>query len=157
MKPRYEIDLTSPVPVPDVENAFVRSVTRDDLDGLARLMLDAYVGTIDYEDEELDDAVDEIRSYLDRGPLLQHSFVAELGREIASAVLVSLLDNTPFIGYVMTLPAHKGEGLAQLVTTSSMSSLAEDGHRNIVLYITEGNKPSEALFRSVGAVPTPGR
>ena len=62
-------------------------------------------------------------------------------------MLVSLLDNTPFIGYVMTLPAHKGEGLAQLVTTSSMSSLAEDGHRNIVLYITEGNKPSEALFR----------
>lgn len=157
MKPRYEIDLTSPVPVPDVENAFVRSVTRDDLDSLARLMLDAYVGTIDYEGEDLEGAVDEVRSYLDHRPLLQHSFVAELGGEIASAVLVSLLDNTPFIGYVMTLPAHKGEGLAQLVTTSSMSSLAEDGHRNIVLYITEGNKPSEALFRSVGAVPTPGR
>lgn len=157
MKPRYEIDLTSPVPVPDVENAFVRSVTRDDLDSLARLMLDAYVGTIDYEGENLEGAVDEVRSYLDHRPLLQHSFVAELGGEIASAVLVSLLDNTSFIGYVMTLPAHKGEGLAQLVTTSSMSSLAEDGHRNIVLYITEGNKPSEALFRSVGAVPTPGR
>ncbi|MCH7901289.1 MAG: hypothetical protein IH818_10310 [Acidobacteria bacterium] len=74
-----------------------------------------------------------------------------------TAVLVSLSDNTPFIGSVMTLPVHKGEGLAQLVTTSSMSSLAEDGHRNIVLYITEGNKPSEALFRSVGAVPTPGQ
>jgi len=52
MKPRYEIDLTSPVPVPDVENAFARSVTRDDLDSLARLMLDAYVGTIDYEGED---------------------------------------------------------------------------------------------------------
>ena len=120
-------------------------------------MLDAYVGTIDYEGEDSEGAVDEVRSYLDHRPLLQPSFVAELGGEIASAVLVSLSDNTPFIGYVMTLPAHKGEGLAQLVTTSSMSSLAEDGHRNIVLYITEGNKPSDALFRSVGAVPTPGR
>ncbi len=40
-----------------------------------------------------------------------------------TAVLVSLSDNTPFIGSVMTLPVHKGEGLARLVTTSSMSSL----------------------------------
>jgi hypothetical protein len=156
-KLRYEIDLTSPVPVPDAGNASVRSVTRDDLDRLARVMLDAYVGTIDFEDEDLDDAVDEVRSYLDRGPLLEHSFVAEVGGEMASAVLLSLSDNTPFIGYVMTLPAHKGEGLARLVTTSSMSSLAGDDHRRIVLYITEGNVPSEALFRSVGAIPTPGR
>lgn len=73
MKPRYEIDLTSPVPIPDVENAFVQSVTRDDLDSLARLMLDAYVGTIDYEGEDSEGAVDEVRSYLDRGPLMQHS------------------------------------------------------------------------------------
>ncbi len=156
-KLRYEVDLVSPVPVPDAGNVLVRSVTRDDLQRLARLMLDAFVGTIDYEGEDLDDAVDEIRSYLDGDPLLQHSFVAEVGGQIASAVLVSLSDATPFIGCVMTLPEHKGRGLAQLVTTSSMSSLARAGHRSIVLYITEGNQPSEALFRSIGAVQTPGR
>lgn len=61
-----------------------------------------------------------------------------------TAVLVSLLDNTPFIGSVMTLPVHKGEGLAQLVTTSSMSSLAEDGHRNIVFVYHRGQQ----AFRS---------
>lgn len=156
-KLRYEVDLANPIPVPDAGEALVRSVTRDDLDRLARLMLDAFVGTIDYEDEDLGGAVDEVRSYLDGDPLLQHSFVAEVGGEIASAVLVSLLDNTPFIVCVMTLPANKGEGLARLVTTSSMSSLAKEGYRSIVLYITEGNQPSEALFRSIGAVQTPGR
>ena len=60
-KLRYEVDLVSPVPVPEAGNALVRSVTRDDLQRLARLMLDAFVGTIDYEGEDLDDAVDEVR------------------------------------------------------------------------------------------------
>jgi RimJ/RimL family protein N-acetyltransferase len=150
---RYEIDLAGLTPVADSHYLRVRPVSRDDLEGLARLMLDAYVGTIDYEDENLDDAIEEVRSFLDDGDaLIDRSYVVDDDGTIASAVLVSLSEDRPFIGYVMTLPSRKNQGLARLVTTTALGRLAGDGHEKVVLYITEGNTPSEALFRSIGAV-----
>lgn len=116
-------------------------------------MLDAYVGTIDYEDEGLEDAIEEVRSFLDDGDaLLDRSYLVEDDGTIVSAVLVSLYEGMPFVGYVMTLPPHKDQGLARLVTVTALERLAADGHETVVLYITAGNTPSEALFRSVGAV-----
>ena len=73
---------------------------------------------------------------------------------MASAILVSLQDDSPFVGYVMTLTAHKNTCLARPVTTASMKSLAAAGHERAVLYITDGNAPSEAMFTGVGAVQT---
>lgn len=151
-KLRYEIDLSDLTPVAS-HDLQVRSISRDDLEDLARLMLDAYVGTIDYEDEDLEDAMEEVRSFLDDGrALLDRSYLVEADGSIASAVLVSLFEGRPFISYVMTLASHKNQGLARLVTAIALERLADDGHETVDLYITEGNAPSEALFRSVGAV-----
>jgi len=152
-KVRYEIALTQPLPIAPLGDQIVRSVTGDDLHGLARLMLDAYEGTIDYDDETIEDAIEEVGSFFDDGePLLNRSYAVEGDGTILSAVLVSLVEATPFIGYVMTLPSHKNRGLARLVTTTAVERLARDGHKRIVLYITDGNTASEALFRSLGAV-----
>jgi RimJ/RimL family protein N-acetyltransferase len=119
-------------------------------------MLDAYIDTIDYDDQDLDDAVTEVRTYFENGhPLLDRSYLVESEGAIVSAVLVSLPDDIPFIGYVMTAPDHKNLGLGRLVTTASLVALAQDGYEKIVFYITEGNLPSEALFGAVGAVHTP--
>ncbi len=116
-------------------------------------MLDAYRDTIDYDDETLEDAIDEVRSFLENNTALLHrSYLVEDDGTIVSAVLVSRAEGRPFIGYVMTLPSHKNQGLARLVTSTALERLAGDGHETVVLYITEGNIPSEALFRSVGAV-----
>lgn len=155
-KLRYEIDLTRPPQTVTLDGHTVRSITSDDLHGLARLMLDAYIGTIDYEDEDLDDAVEEVRSYFENGhALLDRSCVVESDGVVVSAVLVSLSEDTPLIAYVMTASGQKNIGLARLVTTTSVEGLAEDGYEKVVLYITDGNLPSEALFESVGAVHTP--
>ena len=117
-------------------------------------MLDAYAGTIDSDDEDLDDAVAEVRSYMDSDhPLLERSYLVESNGDIISAVLVSLPENTPFIEYVMTAADHKNHGLGRLVTTRSLDALTQDGHQKVVFYITKGNLPSEALFRDLGAVP----
>lgn len=78
-------------------------------------MLDAYVGTIDYEDETLEDAMGEVTSFLDDDrALLDRSYLVEDDGMIASAVLVSLSEGRPFIGYVMTRASHKNHGLARL-------------------------------------------
>lgn len=152
-KLRYQIDLSDLTPVAAPRDLQVRSISRADHEDLARLMLDAYVGTIDYEGEGLEDAIAEVTSFLDDdGALLDRSFLVEDDGTIASAVLVSLAEGRPFIGYVMTSASHKNQGLARLVTTTALERLAGDGHETVILYITEGNTPSEELFRSVGAV-----
>ena len=107
-KLRYEIDLTRPPRIVASDGHAVRSITSGDLHGLARLMLDAYVGTIDYDGQDLDDAVEEVRQYFESGhPLLDRSYLVESDGAIVSAVLVSLPDDIPFIGYVMTAPDYK--------------------------------------------------
>lgn len=119
-------------------------------------MLDAYVGTIDYEGEDFDDALEEVRSFLTNArSRLDRSFVVEDDGEIVSAVLVSVGEDGPFIGYVMTLPSHKGRGLARHVLHHALSHLAADGYARVVAYITDGNVASEGLFHSIGAVRVP--
>lgn len=152
-KLRYEIDIPSPVSTTSSSEVNIRTVSPTDLGGLARLMLDAYVGTIDYDDENLDDAIDEVRAFLDDADsLLDRSYIVEDEGTVVSAVLVSMSQGRPFVAYVMTLPSHKNQGLARRVITHALKRLSDDGHEKVVLYITDGNRPSESLFRSVGAV-----
>lgn len=156
MKLRYQIDLDHPSSAGAHgqvgEGLGVRTVELGDLEVLARLMLEAYIGTIDYEGEGVDEAVDEVRSFFEGTPMLDHSYLATLDGEVASAVLVLVSEGEPFIGYVMTHPAHKGRGVARHLVRNAMASLKDDGWRRVILYITQGNAPSEALFRSVGAL-----
>jgi RimJ/RimL family protein N-acetyltransferase len=154
-KIRYEIDLTrETVGIPKHEDR-VRPVIAGDAFQLASLMLDAYRDTIDYDDENLDDAVAEIDSYLHkRRPLLDMSRVVVEDDEIVAGVLLSASDEGPFIDYVMTSASHKGRGLGALVTRHALAALAADGHAKVVFYITEGNEPSERLFSSLGAEAT---
>jgi hypothetical protein len=52
----------------------------------------------------------------------------------------------------MTRAAYKSKGLGALVTHHALDALAAAGHEKVVFYITDGNEPSERLFRSLGAV-----
>ena len=151
VKVRYEIDLSvwrPGVGLPEVE---IRVLAPADRDVLARLMLDAYVGTIDYEGETIEQAGEEVDSWFEGSPILESSFGAIIDGRMVSAVLVMLLDDEPFIAIVMTDPAHKGSRLARLVLDAALSGLKRAGHSRVVLYITEGNTPSERLFTAIGA------
>lgn len=151
-KRRYEVDLTISTGAEPVSSS-VRSVTPEHLDALARLMLDAYKGTIDYDGEDLADAISEVRRFLEsETSLLDRSLAIEQDGTLVTAILVSASEGQPFIEYVMTLPTHKNQGFGRLVTSIALRRLAVDGYDRAILYITEGNVASEALFRSVGAV-----
>lgn len=150
-KVRYEIDLTQLRPV-DLPIEKIRNVGPDDLDVLAHLMLDAYRGTIDYDDETYEDAVAEVRSFFEDAPAPELSYVAEVDGNVVSAVLVSIFDHDPFIGYVMTDPAHKGTHIGRRLVHHALSGAKSVGHRRCVFYITAGNHASETLFASLGAV-----
>lgn len=129
----------------------LRAPEGDDTDELAALMLDAYEGTIDYDGETVDDARKEVSSYFEASPLLGSSFVAMVDETMVGAILVSEWKGTPLIGYVMTRPEYKNQGLGSLLLRASLRALREAGEERVHAFITDGNIASEALFRGVGA------
>jgi RimJ/RimL family protein N-acetyltransferase len=133
----------------------LRQPTPSDRDDLARLMLDAYRGTIDYEGEDLDAARTEVDNYLEGTPMLDMSCVATLDGSIVGATLVSRWGDEPLIGYVMTMPDHKNKGLATTMVRHCLTALSNMGWPRAHAFITEGNVPSEALFLGVGARRAP--
>lgn len=153
VKIRYRINLGEHVATPPQTTTQMRRLTPDDRTDLARLILDGYRGTIDYEGETMAEALDEVDDWLAGTALLDHSYAAVIGSKLVSAILVMTVENGPFIAIVVTDPRHKGAGLARSVTQQSLSSLAQAGHGSVVLYITEGNTPSERLFTALGAKP----
>lgn len=117
-------------------------------------MLDAYLGTIDYEGETLTEAIEEVDSWLAETPMLGHSYGAVVDGRLVSAVLLMVVDGDPLIRSVMTDPDHKGHRFGLAVTHAAIESLRVAGYPLVTLYITTGNTPSERLFASVGAKPT---
>lgn len=150
-KVRYEIELATMTPVGDLDGP-ARSVKATDLEPLARLMLDAYRGTVDFDDETYDDAVSEVRSFLDDDPALEYSYLVEGDERVVGAVLVTMVEGQPFVSYVMTDPEHKRRHLGRRLVHHALSQAHADGHQRAVFYITRGNTPSEALFAALGAV-----
>jgi RimJ/RimL family protein N-acetyltransferase len=113
-------------------------------------MLDAYLGTIDYEGEDIDDAGGEVDRYLTAGAYLPASRVVELDGVIQSAVLLSRIAGIPIVGYVMTRAAFKNRGLASALVDEAASATWNDGHNHLRAFITAGNTPSEKLFVRAG-------
>jgi len=132
------------------EDMEVRSPTPEDRLKLATLMMDAYVGTIDYEGETYEQAIEEVDGAFEHEALLNESRIAEHDDVIHSAVLVSLVDGDAFIGYVMTKADDKNQGLASALLDLSAEAIWAAGYDQIRAFITEGNTPSEKVFLRVG-------
>lgn len=151
-KIRYEIALAPHRGHGEPLGFVTRNVVAGDRDALARLMLDAYMGTIDYEGETLSEAIEEVDSWLAGTPMLDHSYGGLVDGRLVSAVLLMVVDGAPLVRSVMTDPDHKGHRFAGAVTHAALESLRAAGSPFVALYITEGNTPSERLFASLGAV-----
>jgi len=153
----YVLDLSRPRPTA-LQTPSLKDDTSAALpvhaDRLAVLMLDAYRGSIDYQDETLTDAVAEVEAYFGGrrgGPALpDHSRLAWSDSQLAAACLVAQWDarQCPFIAYVMTHPQWKNQGLARHLLGAVLQEL-RSSHREVRAIVTEGNTPSERLFRGM--------
>jgi hypothetical protein len=122
-----------------------------DAEALAQLMLDAYMGTIDYDGENIEDARAEIEEFFSSEPLLGCSRVIEAEGVLAAASLLSIWEGSALVAYVMTGSSSKRHGLARAVLLDSLACLASTQHREVFAFITEGNTASERLFEGLGA------
>lgn len=133
-----------------------RTAQFTDINVLAELMIDAYRGTIDYDDETVDDAVGEIRAYLagERGgqPLLAASHLVFAGPLVVGACLVAAQQSRqdPLIAYIMTRAEWKQRGVGKQVLWTVLQALRVQGYHNVRAVITEGNIPSEQLLGQMG-------
>jgi GNAT superfamily N-acetyltransferase len=122
---------------------------------LADLMLDSYIGTIDYDGETLQDAVKEVEGYFagKTGQLLSDcSWLCLTGEELVSACLVAHWSKRPgpLISYLMTRPRWKNKGMAATVIERALQSTTDQGHMKVHAFVTEGNLPSVAIFTHFG-------
>lgn len=134
----------------------VRPLVHADAPALARLMFDAYHGTIDDAGEPLEGAVAEVQSTFagEYGSLMwDASFVAEgagEGASLASASVITFWKEAPLLAFSMTHPTAQRRGLAAALIRASASALARQGHARLMLVVTAGNTPAERLYEKLG-------
>lgn len=155
----YRLDLEKFVqPEPELSLGYmiIRSPQIIDLEDLARLILDAYKGTIDDDGKTYEDSLNEVRAYFagERGGPAREdcSKVYELRRKIVSACLVAEWTERemPIIVNVMTDADMKRQGLARSLLFTTLRSLRDLEYSEVQAVITDGNIPSEKLFAQLG-------
>ncbi len=134
----------------------LRAVRPDESELLARLMLDAYAGTVDDAgNETFETALEEVGRLL-RGEFggfdAAASLVIQREGELASATLVTRERGEPFVAFSMTGPRWKRQGLARAGLLHVMHSLAIRGEQRLHLVVTAANIPAVTLYRSLGFV-----
>lgn len=128
----------------------VRRPTAADAEALAVLMLEAYRGTVDYDGEGIEEARGEVGAHFAGAPIDEASTLLVTTDRLAAACLVAEYEGDALIGYVMTTPEFKRQGLGRAVTAESLSRLAALGYSTVHAWITEGNEPSERIFLGFG-------
>jgi L-amino acid N-acyltransferase YncA len=134
----------------------IRPVQAADTLLLAELMIDAYRGTIDYDDETFDDGLAEVNAFIvgERGgpPWLAMSYLALVDSHVVGACLTGEWSERqlPVIAYVLTSANWKKQGVGRQLLFRVLDALNENSYPEVRAVITEGNTPSENLFLKIG-------
>ena len=131
----------------------LRPVQPDDVDALAELMMDAYAGTIDFEEgATLEDARGEVRSGLGDGADLDPSVVIERDGRLVSTCLVTQREGYAALAFVMTHAAFTRQGLATAVMQHAMCRIHAGGERRVRLGVTRANVNAVRVYERLGFV-----
>jgi len=124
---------------------------------LASLMVDAYGGTVDWEEGDDETvALVEIREtmsgkYGSFEAKASGVIVDSLGNPV-SALLVSIFEGRPTIIFLFTRKDHLKQGFATSLIRNSAHVLQENGHSEFALYVSSQN-PARVLYESLGFTP----
>jgi len=134
--------------LPSVE-LVTREVNGTDRNALAALMLDAYRGTIDDEDEDIADALAAVDGYLAEMQQ-QHSFVVIESDRVVAMAFVSVVDGVHYVDPIVVASERKRTGLGRQAVRMLLNSLTTAGITEVGATITDGNIASENLFVGLG-------
>ncbi len=136
----------------------LRSLDPQHQAGLGELLYESYHDTIDDAGESREDARGEAGRVLAGayGPLMPGcSLVVLDGPVLVSASVVTWHQASPLLAFSLSRPSHQRRGLARLALLASCAALAAAGHLELRLVVSQGNRPAERLYASLGFVPVP--
>lgn len=133
----------------------VKVIAKDSSTELGQVMYEAYKGTIDYDDETVEQAIDEMRGTLNGkyGKLIKDASVyIENNGAIASAIIYCFFEeeSMPLLTFSMTRASEKGKGHAKRLIKESLMRLKELGYSLCCLYVTKGNEPAISIYKTIG-------
>lgn len=141
--------------------AGVRQLAAPDEAALARLMLDAYRGTVDDQGETLPDAEAEVRGLFsgqygemnwNASFAVTDAGSANTDQALYAATAVTSTSRGPLLAFSLSAPDRQRRGLATSLIGHSARVLHEQGHGTLTLVVTAGNGPAEALYARLGFV-----
>lgn len=133
----------------------VRIINNRDIHELGEVMYEAYKGTVDYDDESIDDAIEEVKTTM-KGkygrPLDSACLVIERNERIASAIIFTWdkKQNMPLLTFSMTRALQKGKGFATKLINEGLMRLKDLDYSKCCLIVTEGNEPAYSIYKSIG-------
>ncbi len=131
----------------------VRTFESADIPALGELMYRAYLNTIDYDGETLEQSAAEIVKTVEGeyGEFVAScSKVFVQGGALVSATMITRFQNRPFVAFTFTDPALSGQGLARLCMQAAMAALFKQGERELRLVVTLANAPAVRLYEKLG-------
>ena len=136
----------------------VLPLTAVDTKAMGAAFLDAYLDTIDYEGEGIEDAIAEVRdlfagAYGRLHPEVSGCILAS--GSVASALFAAESGDGIFIPYVITTKQNSGQGRATRLIKRAIQQAKHEGYRCIDLYVTKGNDRAERLYRRLGFTDAP--
>lgn len=137
----------------------IRPVDRDQIQDIAQIMLDSYIGTPDYEGESLHDTMKEIsmvfRGYYGRF-LDEASFAAfNDDGDMVSCLFVCEFKGEPTLTYLFTRKDSLGRGFATQLITTAERALSDLGYDRIYLFVSRENTAACQLYKNQGFVEIP--
>ncbi len=146
---RSEYRLSAATITPLADERVTRRVNVEDRDVLAALMLDAYRGTVDDEDEDIDDARDAVGDYLATMEH-EHSFVVIEDSRVVAMAFVTVVDGVYYVDPIAVAADRKRSGVGRDGVRLVLNSLVSAGITEVGATITDGNLASERLFLGLG-------
>ena len=133
----------------------VKRITPNDTLKIAQTMLQSYMGTVDQQEETLDEALEEVAKILNDGygPYIKNaSFFIEKNNEACAVICINLWENKPLITEIFVGKSYVNQGLASTLIKRSMHELFLMGHEEIVLYVTVKNVSAVKLYEKLGFI-----
>lgn len=133
----------------------LKPITQQDITKVAATMLEAYQGTVDQQEETVQETIIEVEKILNDGygPFISEaSYWIEMNEEAAAVICINLWNEKPLITEIYTGKKFLHQGMASTLIKASMATLNRMGHDELALNVTVENLNALKLYEKLGFV-----
>lgn len=133
----------------------LKPIKQQDITKVAATMLEAYEGTVDQQEETLQEAILEVEKILNDGygPFIaEASYWIEMNDEAAAVICINLWNEKPLITEIYTGKKFLHQGMANTLIRASMNKLNRMGYGEMALNVTVENSSALHLYEKLGFV-----